>query len=481
MPDVFIYSKDGDSMAPLGQRLLREGHAVRMFTFNKESKLVGDGLVPKAPTGIPRKGELVIFDTTGFGREADRLRRGGWKVISGGVFADRLEYDRGFGIQVMRDAGIPVPETHEFKTANEARMFLQGRDPGEAWYIKPSGDENCAATYGARDIPDMLRELDFRSAKREMPPAFLLQKKMDSSAELSFEGWFDGRRWVLPWNSTIEDKKLLAGDLGPNTGCMANLVWAYEDPMPRLATLTLTRLIPILREVQYTGPIDINGIFDAEGVYHALEFTPRPGYLALQALVALTKGDLGAQLWEFANGSLDRFAVATDMFSLAVGVSIPPYPNAEFASVARGTPLDPKLLYDPLRVMLTDVMLIDGKPFITGSDASVAAFVDTGKGLNELRSMVLDNISRYAIRNAQYRNDPVERAEQEFDFLEAKGYEIPRFEEGPPERPAEYPGAEPMPLDTAVSASKDGTRIGGVSPNVTHVGMDTTSTIEAAR
>src|SRR5947207_8459176 len=442
MPDFFIYSKDGDSMAPLGQRLLREGHAVRMFTFNKESKLVGDGLVPKAPTGIPRKGELVIFDTTGFGREADRLRRGGWKVISGGVFADRLEYDRGFGIQVMRDAGIPVPETHEFKTANEARTFLKQQPRASAWYLKPSGDEECAATYGARDVEDMLRELDFRSAKREMPPAFLLQKKMESSAELSFEGWFDGRRWVLPWNSTIEDKRLLAGDLGPNTGCMANVVWAYKDPLPRLAALTLSRLIPLLREHNYTGPIDINGIFDDEGTFHALEFTPRPGYLALQALVALAGGDLGTQLWEFTNGSLDRFTIADDRFGLAVGVSVPPHPDAEHAIEARGVPLDPKLMYDPIRIMPTDVMLIGGNPYIAGSDATAAVFVDTGKNLGELRSMVLDNIKRYAIRHAMYRIDPVERAEGELRFLEAHGYEVPKFEEAPPERPAEYP-AEP--------------------------------------
>src|SRR5438046_3149733 len=226
--------------------------------------------------------------------------------------------------------------------------------------------------------------------------------------------------------------------------------------MTRLTMLTLTRLVPLLREAGYVGPLDINGIFDEEGTYHGLEFTPRPGYLALHALVALTKGDLGAQLWEFANGSLDRFAVAKDIFGLAINVSVPPHPNAEFASSARGVPLDPELLYDPLRIMLADVMLIDGKPFITGSDASAATFVDVGKDLHELRAAVLDNIERYSIRHAQYRNDPVSRAEGEFDFLRSHGYEVPDFKEAVPERPAEYPGAEPLPLDTSVSASKDG-------------------------
>src|SRR6266516_519874 len=123
MPNFFIYSKDGDSVF-LGSRLLREGHAVRMHIHNRVSKLVGDGFVPKA-SATPRRDELVLFDTTGFGREADRLRRAGYKVISGGAFADKLERDRGFGMRVMQDAGIPIPETREFSNVAEARMFLR--------------------------------------------------------------------------------------------------------------------------------------------------------------------------------------------------------------------------------------------------------------------------------------------------------------------------------------------------------------------
>src|SRR5436190_6124932 len=128
VPSFFIWSKDGDAMF-LGARLLREGHAVRMYINHAESKLVGDGIVPKASSATPRRDEVVFFDSTGFGFAADRLRRAGYKVISGGAFADKLEYDRGYGISVMRDVGIPVPETHEFSSGGEARMFLQGRDP----------------------------------------------------------------------------------------------------------------------------------------------------------------------------------------------------------------------------------------------------------------------------------------------------------------------------------------------------------------
>jgi phosphoribosylamine--glycine ligase len=426
VPKFFIWSKDGDSVF-LASRLLREGHDVRVYIHNKESKDVGRGMVPLVATPAPRKGETVIFDAVGFGYASDMLRRRGFSVISSGAFGDRLEHDRGFAISVMRDAGIAVPDTREFSKVDEARRFLREQDPKEPYYIKPCGDEDCASTHGAKDIPDMLRWLDFLVSSKRLPKKFLLQKKMESVAELSFEGFFDGTKWVLPWNSTIEDKRFLVGNVGPNTGCMANLVWAYRSPMPMLALRTLTRLTTILRQHGYRGPIDINLMFDEEGVPYGLEFTARFGYMALQALTLLIGGDLGAQLWEFANGTLERFEAADDKFSLAVGVSVPPFPNSKFASEARGVPLDPKLLFDPIRILLSDVMIVGGKPYITGSDASVAAFCDTGTDVSELRSIILERIKQYAIPDAQYRTDPVERAERELEFLSSHNYEVPNM------------------------------------------------------
>lgn len=423
MPNFFIWSKDGDALF-LAQRLAREGHSVRMHIHKKESQLVGAGLIQKANVANPRKGELVIFDMVGFGKEAERLKRQGFKVLGGCALADKLELDRGFAMRLMRESGIEVPETQEFDRLDQARSFLAKRERGESWYLKVSGDEDCASTHGAKDVEDMLRWFEYLEVSKHVPKRFLLQKKMDNKAELSLEGWFDGNKWVLPWNSTIEDKRLFAGDVGPNTGCMANVVWAYEERMPLLAMRTLTRIAGVLRGASYVGPIDINVILGNDGTPFGLEFTARFGYLALQSLSLLVGGDFGSQLWEFANGTLDHFEVINDKYSLSIGVSVPPYPND--AREAHMKPLDPTLLYDPIRIMLSDVMVLHGRPYITGRDANVGSFGDTWHDLHELRSMVLGRIKEYAIPDAQYRTDPVKRAEEEFEFLREHDYEIPK-------------------------------------------------------
>jgi phosphoribosylamine--glycine ligase len=429
----FFHSNDGDSL-PVVQRLIREGHTARMYIANKESKKVGEGLVPKATSLSPKKGDIIVFDMTGYGKVADLMRKQGYQVIGGSHLADQLERDRGFAMTVMRNADIPVPETVEFRDLRDADRFLSKRNPAEGWYIKPFGENDCSDTYGAKDVAEMVRWFDSIREAGLVPKRFLLQKKMKDSSALSFEGWFDGDKWVLPWNSTIEDKKLFVGDVGPNTGWMANLVWAYEQKMPKLAMKTLARLASLLRG-RYCGPIDINVIFDEKGEPHGLEFTPRFGYGAIQALMLLVGGDFGAQLAGFAAGRLHSFQVATDQYSLAINVSTPPFPSE--ASEAAGRRIDPRILYDPIRIMPADIMVIEGMPTITGRDAGVAAFGDVWHDLDELRSMVLGRIKDYAIPMAQYRTDPVKRAESVFAHLGKYDYEVPT------PRPEEYRTVRP--------------------------------------
>src|SRR6184192_399602 len=419
MASFYFYSDAGDSLF-LAMRLMREGHRVKFYVDDSQSRDVGRGLISRVSSFRPERADILVFDMVKHGAIADGFRRRGFRVLGAGRFADVIELDRMAGHKIMQSVGIAIPETYEFskRQFKDARLLVSKSQKDE-WFYKPSGNIDAGFTFGSKSRDEMLRMLDWY--EREPPDKFIMQKKIKGT-EISLEGWFDGTRFVYPFNSTVEDKKFLVGDLGPATGCMANLVWAYDDPQPLIVLKTLWRLIPILLQVNYVGPIDLNMIIDSEGVPYGLEWSARFGYDAIQALSMLVTGDFGKQLEDFANGKLDSFSIHRDLYGLTIRVSVPPFPNFQFADSVKGLPLDPAILVDPNRIFLGDVMLEKGKPVVAGSDAGVCVVGETGTDIGILRNQVLDRIRSLKIPNAQYRTDPVNRAESVLNDLRKYGY-----------------------------------------------------------
>ena len=444
MPSFFFHSDAGDGSF-LARRLAREGHRVRMHITYPKARDVARGLVELVPRPSPARGDVIVFDSVHAGKTADAFRRQGFRVIGGSRFADSIELDRAAGMQLMQKAGIRTPETKIFKTYPEGVTFLKGQPQEEHWFFKPFGNIAACMTYDA-SIPRMLDHLAYCQENMEKPEGFLLQKKVEG-VELSLEGWFDGDKWVLPFNSTIEDKHFLNGNLGPRTGCMANLVFAYSDSRPTLVSRTLARIEPTLRAQRYVGPIDLNMIIDKEGEPYGLEWTARFGYDALQGLCLLTAGDWGHQLADFANGRLESFNVDDSSYALTINTSVPPFPNTEYSESAKGKRLDPAILLDPIRVMPRDVMLVSGRPQIAGGDATVVTVGERGTDLWQLRRDVLGIAKQFEIQDLQYRTDPVTRAETVLAELKRLLYDTPniRVDTERPSIPYEIKGTVPAP------------------------------------
>lgn len=424
MAEFLLASKYGDS-AFLGLRLKREGHRVRLFIEHPTCRDAYNGMIEKAKNPMPNRGEVILVDSEGMGHYADKMRQSGFTVIGGGRWSDTIELNRHAGIALMQQHGIRVPETKAFTSVNDGIRFLGAQS--DEWFYKPSGNEDAAWTMGGS--PDMVARFMRLHPARE----FILQKKI-TGTEISLEGWFNGREFVYPFNSTVEDKKFLAGDLGPNVGCMGNVVWTYEDPRPRLAEATLLRLSTATRRARYVGPIDINLIIDHEGTAYGLEWTPRFGYDALQALSLLAPSNFGDQLIEFGRGALTKFDMRGE-YAFVLNVSVPPYPHSENAMKAKGSPLDRTLLDHPELVMLRDVMLDNFKlPVIAGGSGIVGSFGNKGKYVNVLRSDVFSFVRSFKIPNAQYRIDCCDRVDSVISVLAKHLYDLPYME--PTEKPA---------------------------------------------
>src|SRR5437879_3382006 len=258
----------------IGWKLQGEGHDVSAVVTEERYAEALKGMVtmmPGSETYYPERYDCVVFDATGMGEDADEARE---KVptIGDSTLADQLEEDRIFGLEFMQKCGLLVAPWEAFDNHADGIRHIKKRD--KRLVFKPIGEQDDkSTTYVSRDAADMVRYFDilFRSAKVSK---YILQDFVEG-VEASTEVYINGQGyWAL--NHTIETKKFLNGELGPNTGCSGSLCWmARRDNA--LFEKGLKKCVAPLQEMGYVGPIDLNTISNPEGCW-ALEFTPRFGY-----------------------------------------------------------------------------------------------------------------------------------------------------------------------------------------------------------
>jgi len=126
--------------------------------------------------------------------------------------------------------------------------------------------------------PDLDGQLDLEA---ELQHALARSKDFVEGVEASAEVYINSTGYYA-LNFTIETKKFLNNELGPNTGCSGSLCWMARRDNP-LFEKGLKKCVEPLQELGYVGPIDLNTISNSEGTF-ALEFTPRFGYDATALL-----------------------------------------------------------------------------------------------------------------------------------------------------------------------------------------------------
>ena len=143
-----------------------------------------------------------------------------------------------------------------------------------------------------------------------------------------------------PFNHTIEYKRFMDGNLGPNTGCMGNIVWAVDKPKKDKLVENLEKLTPFLRAANYKGPIDINTIVTPRAIF-ALEITARIGYDAIEALYEIMQPqDLGEVFDNLGRDSQPvDLPVKMGVFGIAIRLTVPPYPHRKADKRDKGLPI----------------------------------------------------------------------------------------------------------------------------------------------
>ncbi|MFC6733401.1 MULTISPECIES: phosphoribosylamine--glycine ligase [unclassified Haladaptatus] len=424
-------SLDAALIGDTAWQVAQEGHDVKYYIETEEDREIADGFVEKTDDWRAEIdwADVIIFDDiwvgsdVGTGELAQELREQGKAVVGGTPNTDRLEADRGYAMEILKEHDVNTIQHREFSDFDAGIEYIH-ENPGP-YVIKPLGEvQNVKRLlYVGReddgsDVVDVLRA--YKKAWGHRMKGFQLQRRV-SGVEIAVCGFFNGNKFIEPINFNFEHKKLFPGNIGPSTGEMGtSMFWTARN---KLFRETLGRLEEWLAEEGYVGSIDINCIVNSSGIY-PLEFTPRFGYPTIVLQEESFKTPTGEFFYKLAHGEDPELKVHNG-YQIAVRICVPPFPfdddktfdeNSRNAAIVFETD-------DRDGIHIEDTKKVNGQWRVAGT--SGIAIIATGKGptMQKAQEKAYDRIENIIIPNLYYRDDIGERwIEGDNDRLLAWGY-----------------------------------------------------------
>ena len=263
----------------------------------------------------------------------DVFRARGLRVFGPTRVAAQLESSKDFAKAFMRRHDIPTADYRTFTDAAEARAYVRQR--GAPIVVKADGLAAGKGVVVAATIAEAEAAIESMLVANSLGSsgARVVVEDFLEGEEASFIVMSDGRH-ALALATSQDHKRLLDGDLGPNTGGMG----AYS-PAP---VVTPTIHARVLREIiqptihgmaadgiPYTGFLYAGLMIDPHGVPRTLEFNCRMGDPETQPIMARLKSDLVSLLDAAVDGRLDQVEAEWDRrTALGVVVAATGYPDA---------------------------------------------------------------------------------------------------------------------------------------------------------
>lgn len=414
-------------------RLLAEGHDVDYYLSKPEYEDVLKGLVPK-PRMLDldhrynnpgftsyKKYDLSLFDLTGRAKQADASHRE-VPTLGDGSFEHQLEDDREYGIEFMETAGIDVPPYTRFDNVGEAKSFLKSSK--KRYVFKPfsigGNAQDTATTYVSKDADDLLQYIDELWGDTKHAP-FILQEFIEGT-EIGTEAFFNGTDFFL-LTGTLEEKKFMNDNKGPNTGCSGNLVFAMKEEA-KIFKEGLLKARSMLSDMGFRGIIDLNTIVTKDKAY-GLEWTPRFGYLCCPTISSMYGHGYADILLSIASGE-SPITKWKYKYGMATTLSIPPYPTEIRIPKAKYVPIEGINYENPEEIVHTylyDAMLNGGKKLCTsGNYGYVGAVLCPADSIGGAHELMKERLKEIQIPNCQYRTDIYQSTLKRYTQLEEDGW-----------------------------------------------------------
>ncbi|MEM7228699.1 MAG: phosphoribosylamine--glycine ligase [Planctomycetota bacterium] len=221
--------------------------------------------------------------------------------------AARLESDKSYAKDVMRQASIPAADGRVFDNAEFALEYVRTHD--EPCVVKAAG---LAAGKGAivcdtqAEALAAVEHIMVQHAFGDAGSKIVIEEKL-LGQEVSMLALVDGRTiWML--DPCQDHKQVHEGDTGPNTGGMGAYCPTPLIDEPTLELIEREIMVPVVDALRRDG-IEYRGVLYAGLMLTAagpkvLEFNCRFGDPECQPLMARFQGDLLEVMWATATGTL---------------------------------------------------------------------------------------------------------------------------------------------------------------------------------
>jgi phosphoribosylamine-glycine ligase len=413
-------TRHGDGLG-FALRMKQEGHDID-YWIHPQAKEVFKGILPqvKGVYDNLKKDTIVIFDTSGFGDMAEKLKKEGYPIWGAGKINDLLEDDREFGFDVARNHDILLPEYEHFNSFSDAKKFISEEDGDKIWIFKPCCISAPSSwTYCPKDNKNLILMLDYYDSVWDKivkdSVDFILQEKIEG-IQYSSEAWYsNGKKCHGLLCEETETKKFMDFDKGISTGCESTLL-KFVDESSFIYQATLKKLEPFLKSHKYHAPLDINTIVTEDWKCYFLEFTPRFGYSSTFPILAGINEPIGEYLASLAMGNpMDIFP--TNQWCGCVKVSIPPYPNPDGSEKVQGVPVE--IDDEDDAIWLSDLQKSkNGQLVSAGYDGTVAEITSIGD-IESVDDEIYEKIKEITAANLQYRKDGISVLKERIEELES--------------------------------------------------------------
>jgi phosphoribosylamine--glycine ligase len=337
---------------------------------------------------------------------ADALQQAGLRVFGPTAIAARLESDKAYAKQVMRQRAIPTAEARVFDDYELARQYISTRD--EALVVKAAGLAKGKGAIVCDDPSDaiiaaerMLKHGVFGDAGRRI----VVEERLEGR-EVSMIAIVSGRT-ICVLEPSQDHKRLLDDDAGPNTGGMGAFSPTDTIDADTLRFIEQHVFVPtvdaLLRDdIHYCGVLYAGLMLTAAGP-KVLEFNCRFGDPETQAQLPRIKTDLLELLDAAVDGQLDRMNVRWDpRHALCVVMASGGYPE-KYATGLPITGLPDDADRDDLAVFHAGTRRVDGR--IVTSGGRVLGVTALGDTLADARRLAYETVEQITFEGAHYRRD----------------------------------------------------------------------------
>ena len=348
----------------------------------------------------------------------DEFRKHGLRIFGPTQAAAQLESSKAFSKAFMKRHGIPTADYDTFSDPVAAHAYID--QMGAPIVIKADGLAAGKGVVVAMTLAEAHETVDFmlldntlgvthnEGGARVVIEEFLLGE------EASFIVVCDGKN-VLALATSQDHKRLLDGDLGPNTGGMG----AYS-PTPVVTPDVHARvmreiILPTIRGMEkdgipYTGFLYAGLMIGADGHAKTLEFNCRMGDPETQPILMRLKTELVDVMMAATepglHGRLDQIELEWDRrTALGVVMAAHGYPmNPRKGDAITGLPKDS----DDAIVFHAGTTLIDGE--LQTSGGRVVCVTVLADNVRQAQQRAYEVAHRISFNGAQYRSDIGHRA-----------------------------------------------------------------------